>query len=117
MFYINLSEVAHYCYEIGKSLGSKFKGKVGDDAVLLQQAGFHHIALIRCHGENTFLHVANPRRPASTRQTCSQSSVKCDVGHGARKENGKWYLFLVGLESEIFYSMLKDRAEFGNTLI
>lgn len=72
--------------------------------------------LLRCHGRNTFLHVADPRIHASTRQTCSHSSVKSDVGHEARKENGKWYLFLFGLESQIFYSVWKDMTMPGNTL-
>lgn len=45
VFYINLSSVTHYGYEINTSPGSKFKSKVGDDAAIPHLSGLHHTAL------------------------------------------------------------------------
>lgn len=103
VFYINLLSVTHYGYEIDKSPGSKFKSKVGDDAAIPHSSGLHHTALTQMPWKKHMWSIQGDMqvqdRPAAT----VLSNLMWGMWPG--RKNGKWYHFLFGLESQIFYSV------------
>lgn len=90
VFYINLSSVTHYGYEIDKSLGSKFKSKVGDDAAIPHSSGLHYTALTQMPRKKHIFTCVQAK--GTCKYKTNLQPEFCQMRCGACSQEGKWQM-------------------------